>query len=130
MQLQGAAQQIWAKIEDSIMHHRTHGYIVSHPIRLTWRYDERRIEDKRRDHVFTIHDITIAAEFTGRGIFTSIMQRLTTQPQLARRIDWVYLEQVNWRLANHLQDKLGFKADVGIVIDCWRPVSSQMELGL
>ncbi len=130
MQFQGVTQAIWSKIEDSIMRHRSQGDIVSHPIRLTWRYGERRIEDRRRDHVFTIHNITIAAELTGQGIFTSIMQRLATQPQLARRIDWIYLEQVNFRLANHLQDKLGFKADNGMVIDCWRMVDSQMELGL
>jgi hypothetical protein len=98
---------------------------------VTWRFGVKRIEDKARDNVFSIHNVTLAAKHRGRGYFTELLRHLDERPELGdRRIDWIYLEQVNYRLAGHLGRELAYKSDFGMVIDCWRRVTGQLEMKL
>ncbi|AGC36160.1 hypothetical protein B7L88_gp128 [Rhizobium phage RHEph10] len=98
---------------------------------VTWRFGVKRIEDKARDNVFSIHNVTLAERHRGRGYFTDLLRRLDEHPELGgQRFDWIYLEQVNYRLAGHLERELHYKSEFGMVIDCWRRVTGQLEMKL
>lgn len=98
---------------------------------LAWRFDERRIEDQVREDVFIIQSVHVQIRHRGRGHLTELLKHLTEYPAIGhRRIDWIYLEQVNFRFANHLERELSFKSDFGLVIDCWRQVTGQLEMKL
>ncbi|MBX5130762.1 hypothetical protein HJB53_30190 [Rhizobium lentis] len=98
---------------------------------VTWRLGVKRIEDKARDSVFSIHNVTLAAKYRRQGFFTELLRHLDERPELGgRRFDWIFLEQVNHRLAGHLGRELQYKSDFGMVIDCWRRVTGQLEMKL
>ncbi|WP_276122670.1 hypothetical protein [Pararhizobium qamdonense] len=98
---------------------------------LTWRFGTRRIENAAREGVFSIHNITLAGQSRGQGYLTELLRHIDECPHLGgRRFGWVYLEQVNFRLAGHLGRELQYKADHGLVIDCWRQVTGQLEMKL
>ena len=98
---------------------------------LTWRMGERRIDHKVRPDVFKIYSVHVMPAYRGRGLMTDLLRKIIEQPQvLGSRVRWIYLEQVNFRFANHLQRELHFDADFGMVIDCWREATGQMEMRL
>ncbi|OCP21954.1 MULTISPECIES: hypothetical protein [unclassified Ensifer] len=98
---------------------------------LTWRTHDRRIEHKVRAGVLTIHNIELRAKHRGRGYLTELLRHLDEVPEIAdRRFEWIYFEQVNFRLSNHLLRELNYRSEAGLVIDCWRRVTGQLEMKL
>jgi len=98
---------------------------------LHWRYGVKRIEDKARDNVLSIANVTLDEKIRGRGKFTELVTHLVEHPDFAgRQIDWIYIEQCRFRLGEHLRRELDFTIQDGMVIDAWRRTTSQMELGL
>jgi GNAT superfamily N-acetyltransferase len=98
---------------------------------LSWRAHDRRIEDKVRANVFTIHSIHIKRPYRGKGHFTELLKHLDFAPEIGlRRFEWIYMEQVNFRLAGHLERVLHYNSDFGMIIDCWRRVTGQAEMNL
>ncbi|QIG69187.1 acyl-CoA synthetase protein [Rhizobium phage RHph_N1_15] len=107
------------------------GDIKNNRWKVTWRFGERRIEDKVRPNVLRIHHVELAERYRGRGYLTELLRRLDELPELGgRRFSWIYFDQVNFRLANHLVRELHYRSETGMVIDCWRQVTGQLEMKL
>lgn len=110
---------------------RSRGDIRTSNWALSWRFGARRIEDKARDNVFVVNSVLLAETHRRRGYMTSLLRHLDEYPELdGRRVEWIYFEQVNWRFANHLERTLHYSSDFGMVIDCWRRTTGQLELKL
>ncbi|TDW20464.1 hypothetical protein EV128_12594 [Rhizobium azibense] len=109
----------------------SHGDFTNERWAVSWRFGERRIEDKVRDRVLKFHSVHVFPKFRNQGFFTEVLAFLDERPTLGgREFDWIYLEQVNFRLAGHLERKLHYSSDFGLVIDCWRRVTGQLEMNL
>ncbi|QIG75726.1 hypothetical protein EVC20_155 [Rhizobium phage RHph_Y2_17_1] len=107
------------------------GDIMNRRWKVTWRFGERRIEDKVRANVLRIHHVELSEHSRGRGYLTELLRHLDEFPELGgRRFSWIYFDQVNFRLANHLVRELQYRSETGMVIDCWRRVTGQLEMKL
>jgi hypothetical protein len=95
------------------------------------RYGFRRIENVAREHVLSIANVTVAKPLRGMGSLTEFLDRVLDDPRLfLKPVDWIYFEQVQYRLGNHLIDRHGFTAERGLVTDAWRRVTPQLALAI
>lgn len=95
------------------------------------RFGLRRIKDATCQNVLTIHNITLAKPLRGYGFLTECLDMITEDRRiLEKQVDWLYFEQCQYRLANHLVDRHGFVAERGLVTDAWRTLSEQMALAI
>ncbi len=118
-------------LEESVSLDGFHGDLSAGNWAITWRFGERRIDDRARENVFTIRDVHIVMPHRGRGYFTELLRHLDEKPRLGElSFDWIYIEQCHFRLAAHLERELLYKSEFGMVIDCWRRVTGQLEMKL
>ncbi len=125
------SNQMLLDLQDAIAAGGSHGDLETTLWKAAWRTTDRRIEDKVRENVLTFHHVEIAQQHRGKGHFTELLRHLDEHPVLAgRSIAWIYLEQCHFRLATHLERELLYQSDFGVVIDCWRRVTGQLEMRL
>lgn len=129
--IKGAPRLILNELNASMAGGASRGTIAKTNWALSWRFGDRRIEDKLRENVLVVKSVHLAVKHRRRGYMTRLLRHLDEYPVLdGRRVDWIYFEQVNWRFANHLERDLRYRSDFGMVIDCWRRTTGQLELTL
>jgi hypothetical protein len=114
-----------AEIKTRIKWHT--GHRTGRGFAYSWRMGDRRIEGKLRDNALVIKDLLLSGD--PEHFIASLRSIIEYGRVGEQRIDWIYVEQINFRVANRLVAELQFRVEPGITVDCWRQADG-LELPL